>query len=67
MSGGFQYSSNTDAQTGNKPDDHDYDFCHRMGIPTIDSQRRNAAANDRRRAQQMDGDWFKHSSAFTGD
>jgi hypothetical protein len=62
-----KYNGNTDAQTGNHPDDDDYDFCRRMGIPTIASQRRNASTLDRRMREQNDNKWFASSSAFTGD
>ncbi len=38
-----RFTQNTDAMTGNHPDDHDYAYCHDHGIPTLESQRRRAA------------------------
>jgi hypothetical protein len=43
MTAPLQYSANTDVQTGNRPEDADYEFCHRMGIMTIDAQLRFSA------------------------
>ena len=58
----------SDVETGNLPSDKDYDFCRKHGIMTVEAQQRNAALLDRQDAARRDGsDWFKNSSAFTGD
>lgn len=53
------FTRNTDVQTGNKPTDRDYDFCRKMGIMTLDSQRRNAGMLDRRDIERNRNNWFK--------
>lgn len=60
-------NTTTDAMTGNLPDDHDYDFCKRYGLMTIDSQRRNYEQLHAQDLKRNAGDWFKNSSAFTGE
>lgn len=56
-----------DPRTGNLSTDHDYDFCQRYNMRTVESQRRNAVLLDREMIEQNKNNWFKISSAFTGD
>lgn len=61
------HHQSTDRDTGNLPDDSDYEFCKKHGMMTVASQQRNASMLDRQDAKRNNQSWFKISGALTGD